>query len=113
MSRTLQPLVDAVKSSVFKLKSTREQHQLADLEISNEEVSRLADHHVTVSQFKERYNNPSVFVSFVNICPSSISLIDAVSEVKSWQLGSRSLLRYIINLLLAPNRPELKRIKVN
>ena len=43
---------------------------------------------------------------------SSRTLQEAPEEVEGWQSACKALLRYALNLLLAPKRPEFRRLKV-
>ena len=43
---------------------------------------------------------------------SSRTLQEAPEEVEGWQSACKALLRYHLNLLLAPKRPEFRRLKV-
>ena len=56
-------------------------------------------------------SQPKVFTTLLPLC-NQLFLTDAIPEVKRWQQGLNALLHYSINLLLAPNRPELKHVKV-
>lgn len=42
----------------------------------------------------------------------SKTLQEALGEVEGWQSACKALLRYALNLLLAPKRPEFRRMKV-
>ena len=42
----------------------------------------------------------------------SRTLQEALWEVEGWQSACKALLRYALNLLLAPKRPEFRRMKV-
>ena len=44
---------------------------------------------------------------------ANISLNDAEAKISGWQEASKALLRYALNLLLAPKRPEFQRLKVH
>ena len=44
---------------------------------------------------------------------NSKTLQEAWEEVEGWQLACKALLRYALNLLLAPKRPEFRRMKVS
>ena len=44
---------------------------------------------------------------------NSKTLQEAWREVEGWQLACKALLRYALNLLLAPKRPEFRRMKVS
>ena len=104
-----ETILTAVKDSVSVLQLS--ELQLTDLEISKN-VFDLAELFVQKVTFDSRYGQPKVFTTLLPLC-NQISLIDAIPEVKNWQQGLKALLRYPINLLLAPNRPELKRVKVS
>ena len=43
---------------------------------------------------------------------TSRTLQEALGEVEGWQSACKALLRYALNLLLAPKRPEFRRMKV-
>ena len=43
---------------------------------------------------------------------TSRNLQEALGEVEGWQSACKALLRYALNLLLAPKRPEFRRMKV-
>ena len=43
---------------------------------------------------------------------NSRSLQEAPEDVEGWQSACKALLRYALNLLLAPKRPEFRRLKV-
>ena len=43
---------------------------------------------------------------------TSTTLQEALGEVEGWQSACKALLRYALNLLLAPKRPEFRRMKV-
>lgn len=60
--------------------------------------------------FRERYSNSEVFTLLLKTDVQT--LIEGERQIKSWQRGLKALLRYLNNLLLAPNRPELKTVKV-
>ena len=108
----LLTIISAVKASIATLKATSTDQQLSDLEISKD-VFQMAENFVITVPFQYRYTTHNVYTLFVRDNSTSVKLIDGTVEVKSWQMGLKSLLRYVINLLLAPNRPELKRIKVS
>ena len=44
---------------------------------------------------------------------TSRNLQEALGEVDGWQSACKALLRYALNLLLAPKRPEFRRMKVD
>ena len=44
---------------------------------------------------------------------NSKTLQEAWVEVEGWQSACKALLRYALNLLLAPKRPEFRRMKVS
>ena len=104
-----EALLTAVKDSISVLQSS--ELQLTDLEIPKN-VFDLAEVFVQKVNFDLRYSQPKVFTTLLPLC-NHLSLTEAIPEVKSWQQGLKALLRYPINLLLAPNRPELKRVKVS
>ena len=104
-----EALLTAVKDSISVLQSS--ELQLTDLEIPKN-VFDLAEVFVQKVNFGLRYSQPRVFTTLLPLC-NHLSLTEAIPEVKSWQQGLKALLRYPINLLLAPNRPELKRVKVS
>ena len=43
---------------------------------------------------------------------TSRTLQEALEEVEGWQSACKALLRYALNLILAPKRPEFRRMKV-
>ena len=104
-----EALLISVKDSISVLQSS--ELQLTDLEISKN-VFDSAELFVQKVNFDSRYGQPKVFTTLLPLC-NHLSLTEAIPEVKSWQQGLKALLRYPINLLLAPNRPELKRVKVS
>ena len=104
-----ETILTAVKDSISVLQSN--ELQSTNLEIPKK-VFDLAELFVQNVTFDSRYGQPKVFTTLLPLC-NQISLNDAIPEVKNWQQGLKALLRYPINLLLAPNRPELKRVKVS
>ena len=83
--------------------------QLADLVIPPS-LYELARNFVEITEFECRYHNPQVFILLLE---ASIKILDeGEAELRKWREGLKALLRYPLNLLVAPNRPELKRIKV-
>ena len=104
-----EALLTAVKDSISVLQSS--ELQLTDLEIPKN-VFDLAEVFVQKVYFDLRYSQPRVFTTLLPLC-NHLSLTEAIPEVKSWQQGLKALLRYPINLLLAPSRPELKCVKVS
>ena len=68
----------------------------------------------SVHRFKILYRLPSgkSIYDLLIADAGSTTLQDADQKITEWQDASKSLVRYALNLLLAPKRPEFQRLKV-
>lgn len=104
---TREEMNSLLRECVVSIQSTEK--QLADLVIPPS-LYELARKFVEITLFERRYHNPQVFILLLE---ASIEILDeGEAELRKWREGLKALLRYPLNLLVAPNRPELKRIKV-
>ena len=104
---TREEMNSLLRESVVSIQSTEK--QLADLVIPPS-LYELARNFVEITEFERRYHNTQVFILLLE---ASIEILDeGEAELRKWREGLKALLRYPLNLLVAPNRPELKRIKV-
>ena len=99
-------VLSLLKETVLEIQST--DRQLTDLVIP-QDIYDLCRRYVEELPFKERYGNHKVFEILEE---DSKELHVNEVEVNKMKNGLKSLLRYPLNLLVAPNRPELKIIKV-
>ena len=58
------------------------------------------------------YYLPQLGESVLVIDAGNTTLADASGRIEEWKEATRSLLRYALNLTLAPKRPEFQRMKV-
>ena len=65
-------------------------------------------------RFKVLYNMPSgrSIYALLAADAGNTSLKEAEAKIAEWRDASKALLRYALNLLLAPKRPEFQRLKV-
>ena len=104
---TREEMNSLLRECVVSIQSTEK--QLADLVIPPS-LYELARKFVEITLFERRYHNTQVFILLLE---ASIEILDeGEAELRKWREGLKALLRYPLNLLVAPNRPELKRIKV-
>ena len=73
-------------------------------------VYKTANTFVCSVEYRDRYST-DVF-NLILKRSKGIELSKSVDKIKQWQPGLKALLRYPMDLFLAPNRPELKIIKV-
>ena len=66
-------------------------------------------------RFKVLYYMPSrdSIYTLLMVDADSTSLTDAEHKINEWKEATKSLLRYALNLKLAPKRPEFQRMKVH
>ena len=110
MSTRREDIVTSVRNSIDSLKSSGQ--KLTEATIPDN-VFRQASILVSTVEFSGRYEFPKLFELLLSRArDSSVRLNETRETVKKWQEGLKALLRYPMDLLLAPNRPELKIIKV-
>lgn len=105
---TREDIISLLRFCVQKNRSANQ--QLADLVIP-EDAYKIGKAIVPKVTFKIRYHHSEVFTILLPLC-DEVPLSQGKEKVRAWQKGLKALLRYINNLLLAPNRPELKSVKV-
>lgn len=113
MSETRDSIVKAVESSLSTLRSVEQKLNEAVIE---EDVYTRALNMVISIKFESRYKNPALFqllLSRGRELNQNKDLSNAHQVLKTWQNGLKELLRYPMDLYLAPNRPELKSVKVS
>ena len=106
---TREEMNSLLRECVTNIQSTEK--QLADLVIPPS-LYELARSFVEITEFERRYHNPQVFILLLEASIEIHVLDEGEAELRKWREGLKALLRYPLNLLVAPNRPELKRIKV-
>uniref|UniRef100_A0A1X7VM39 Protein kinase domain-containing protein n=1 Tax=Amphimedon queenslandica TaxID=400682 RepID=A0A1X7VM39_AMPQE len=104
---TREYVLSLLKDVVLKIQST--DRQLTDVVIP-QDIYDLCRRFVEEKLFEDRYENHKVFEILQQ---DSKELIASEAEVNKMKNGLKSLLRYPLNLLVAPNRPEVKIIKAS
>ena len=94
--------------SLKELQSSEQ--QLTDSQLPST-VFELTNDFVLCTRFNDRYNKPQLFQLLI-VRGKDLQLQESREVIRTWQVGLKSLLQYPIDLLLAPNRPELKIVKV-
>ena len=94
--------------SLKELQSSEQ--QLTDSQLPST-VFELTNDFVLCTRFNDRYNKPQLFQLLI-VRGKDVRLKESREVIRTWQAGLKSLLQYPIDLLLAPNRPELKIVKV-
>ena len=59
-----------------------------------------------------RFKMDFIYQLLVDNIKARTSLETSKMEIEGWQTACKALLRYALNLLLAPKRPEFRRMKV-
>ena len=100
---------------VFYIRKALQELQSSDSQLTELQLPKnvfdQARELVEVAVFESRYFEQGYFIHIFELA-KSVSLARAVDEVKTWQEGLEAIIRYPLNLLLSPNKPELNRVKV-
>ena len=108
MAVTRTYVLSRTDESLKELQSSEQ--QLTDSQLPST-VFELTNEFVLCTQFNDRYKKPQLFQLLI-VRGKDVDLEKSREVVRTWQAGLKSLLQYPIDLLLAPNRPELKIVKV-
>ena len=84
---------------------------LKDLEVPKE-LFEFAKHEVTGKHATLRFNRVDVYSLLLDDLRRRMNVGQVGSILEGWKLASVSLFRYAVNLVLAPNRAEFKKMKV-
>lgn len=109
MSETRDSVISEVQKSLMTLRSTEQKLTEA---LIPDDVYTCALNMVISVKFETRYHNSNMFKLLLKREPCT-NLSKAPEVIRRWQAGLNLLLRYPMDLYLAPNRPELKTIKVS
>ncbi len=108
MSTSRKVVSEDVEKSLNKLRRSGQNLTEAELPLNVYKGAKLL---VSSVRYRDRYTT-DIF-DLILQRSVGIELSKAVDSIKQWQVGLKALIRYPTNLFLAPNRPELKNIKVS
>ena len=75
------------------------------------QFTQWAPYRIATTGAYYRFKMEFIYELLAGNCKST-TLAEAREEIEGWQTACKALLRYALNLLLAPKRPEFRRMKV-